>query len=1308
MIPSEDGPVISSPPAILKNSPSAMDHGTSANLTQPIINHNIQVKKSHGTEDSKLETSSSDPYDAVVSGRSNNPDNIKESTESEIEKLSTVNDATKSMGPSQLIDVNSQTSQPQVKKSEEYKEKAYPSLNNQPQPLESNKQKDSVSPLSSKPQPDKKSGKPDTLVNRIVVETETVDSSPSISLSSYDKSNQNSNSGIQSKHQFMDESSSKKESHKSDEPNMAGATSATANDSFNNNSAIFGATNLSTNPVALENYSGNNNTNQNISTTTTTNNNIPNNPPSVVTTTTTTTTSIPEMTLNNNLDLKSRVFSTSTIGDKVPKIEPNGAELVDSNAIVDHPDDELNDHKSASQTASHNAYSRSLRNKRSILMDSSANVTSNASLASKNVNVASQTTNVPNVNMANPNVPQNNVVSANYLDDDTRSITSSIKRSKPKPKLKKISSSRADIFEAQVEGALDDEEHSDGNETFVYESRGHSRDNSANTIELEASDGPNNYNNNNNDTDTVVDSKIEGPIDEESEETDSRNQADHPYHDHSGSASVNDNISNNDIFIDRKFSAQIQDPTEHFKLEKSSLRGIPRVVGNPNNNSQAYNPLGFAIDQEVLNTPSRGTKYSKQGKAYKKSRLTSRGNYDDCEEYTNNGDIFSNDSHYKGTKHTIEPSIGSSSMKDFYLNSNSGMTGPSEEKDYVDDQGSVHHYHFNGKYGGKGNNNNNNSRYNGSNLVRAPSKSRVTDPYQYQMSSSHENTSDSELEYTTDDFTYPKFTRYRKNPPSKYTNIHGDTHVLNRQVSIPENLTGESNHSTLTSGTTVPKKTGEVNARFISRNSSISNFDVTKAKAPPIHENNMNQFAKPKRGSSVSPVVNYHPHTFRRFSSRSKNRHQHLQQPSTPQQLHLQSQQPQQPSVAQQQQPPSFTIEESPSKNYQSINGGRVVANGRSVSTANTVKQYNSYSKPQMPNQLRTTISKLFDPQGTNLKRYSGVPDDFTVDDFEDENFDDDVNYFGYDLEDGSEINESTPLNFDYYNSYSRSPKLRNMNSLEDAKMNAYRHSRLVGKDQDQSIPYYNTPNAYYTVRGKKSYIQMIQSTFWGILLMVSFLSLGFFCGFFLASTKDLADVSIVDMNHLLVSTDELIFDIECDGINPGFTTIVLEDVDLDLFVKTRYLENDDDDDDNDGYDRLFHYQTFFIGNIKGLEYPMNFPSNMFDKKKVHATSSIRLIDPGKNNSDPTYNDGLQSNPEQIDTTKQLDILNSEHLTFSSETPTSRQKMWKVAIKYPFELIVRGKFNYKLPFGNSRKAIAVHKSISADPAQNFEHVAIEG
>lgn len=315
---------------------------------------------------------------------------------------------------------------------------------------------------------------------------------------------------------------------------------------------------------------------------------------------------------------------------------------------------------------------------------------------------------------------------------------------------------------------------------------------------------------------------------------------------------------------------------------------------------------------------------------------------------------------------------------------------------------------------------------------------------------------------------------------------------------------------------------------------------------------------------------------------------------------------------------------------------------------------------------FRTTISKLFDPQGTNLKRYLGVQDDFNADDIEDEN-DDGLDYFGYDLEDGSEINETTPLNLEYYNSY-RGPKLRNMGLLEEAKMQAYRHARHMSHNND--VPY----GVYYggvNKRRRRTWAQSAQLMLWGVVMMILFLVIGFMLGFFLALTKDLVDVSVETINHLLVSPEELIFDIECSGINPGFGSVSVTDVDLDLFVKTRYL--DDDDGDDDDYNRLFNYQTFFIGNIQTLEYPLVFPNSLFDKKEVLATSSIRLIEPGKNASDPTYNDGLR------DTVGAL---------------TLREQKWKTAIKYPFELIMRGKFNYKLPFSGAPRVIAVHKSVS--------------
>lgn len=358
------------------------------------------------------------------------------------------------------------------------------------------------------------------------------------------------------------------------------------------------------------------------------------------------------------------------------------------------------------------------------------------------------------------------------------------------------------------------------------------------------------------------------------------------------------------------------------------------------------------------------------------------------------------------------------------------------------------------------------------------------------------------------------------------------------------------------------------------------------------------------------------------------------------------------------------------------------------------------------PNQLRTTTSKLFEVKGSSLRRYSGVPDDVNIEDYIDQ-YDEEHEIEGgdyadtYEYDDFEEDDELTPLNVNAANGnirYNNSrnhhlkKKVPNFRSTDQGDYpqnfgdlkgsNGLRHSNSrILKNNKKSKNRFNqrqySPHNFYNPK-KSSKLQVLKNFFYFFVLVLLLLVFGFIAGFLLATTKDLQDVHILSIDDILVSYDELVFDLKVQAFNPGFVTVEVSDVELDIFAKSSHGINDFylpsylDDSKS--------VQTILLGSVTKFETPLEFSGGFFNRNHSLSKGELKLIHPGRNSTDG--GDDSSSPNHKID---------------------NDSDKWKTIINYPFDLIVRGSFKYSLPFFHTDRSVAVTKTISIDPAEEKKY-----
>ncbi|KAF5098629.1 hypothetical protein D0Z00_001972 [Geotrichum galactomycetum] len=289
----------------------------------------------------------------------------------------------------------------------------------------------------------------------------------------------------------------------------------------------------------------------------------------------------------------------------------------------------------------------------------------------------------------------------------------------------------------------------------------------------------------------------------------------------------------------------------------------------------------------------------------------------------------------------------------------------------------------------------------------------------------------------------------------------------------------------------------------------------------------------------------------------------------------------------------------------------------------------------------------------------------------------------------------------DYYHEYSESTPFRvAMNNKQSTANTSYGSFGGPGGRRawkGNAHPIYNTSTSNsgsraYSPHNYKRYgngadgnnvrFQRIRFTLWMILIILSILGLGFVMGFLLATTKPLHNVAIADMFDILVSDEELMFDVVVEGINPGFLSVEISNVDLDVFARSAYVQDDKNSKDKG------EPHTMLLGNIQHFEVPLSFDGGVLSRRLLKSVGQFRLVHPGRNTTSSPNDD----NDDDVD----LGVLPTEN---NSNSPSggsggggnggdidNGQKKWARVSLHPFELIIRGVLKYDLLLSNNKMA----------------------
>ncbi|KAF2416529.1 hypothetical protein EJ08DRAFT_673741 [Tothia fuscella] len=218
------------------------------------------------------------------------------------------------------------------------------------------------------------------------------------------------------------------------------------------------------------------------------------------------------------------------------------------------------------------------------------------------------------------------------------------------------------------------------------------------------------------------------------------------------------------------------------------------------------------------------------------------------------------------------------------------------------------------------------------------------------------------------------------------------------------------------------------------------------------------------------------------------------------------------------------------------------------------------------------------------------------------------------------------------------------------------------------------------------------------IVLVIMLLLLAFgVVGFLFAISTPLADASILEIQAVLASEQEIMFDLVVEAINPNLLPINIADMDINVFAKSKYVgsakwwrehENDTMPDREKGsrrrsrvlrldeYPGVGRYedfedddpkgnrQTMLLGRVDHFDNPLTFDGSFWKRHPHFSTGSLRLSKPG------------------------------------NRTELGGTERWERVLLHPFELIVRGTLKYKIPLGGRAYAANVGANATVKPEES--------
>ncbi|KAI9372185.1 vacuolar segregation subunit 7-domain-containing protein [Aspergillus egyptiacus] len=231
------------------------------------------------------------------------------------------------------------------------------------------------------------------------------------------------------------------------------------------------------------------------------------------------------------------------------------------------------------------------------------------------------------------------------------------------------------------------------------------------------------------------------------------------------------------------------------------------------------------------------------------------------------------------------------------------------------------------------------------------------------------------------------------------------------------------------------------------------------------------------------------------------------------------------------------------------------------------------------------------------------------------------------------------------------------------------------------------------------------------LICLLFLLLIGGGTSFIVAVTKPLLEVQVLEIQNVLASEQELMLDLNVQAVNPNLFPVVIDDIDVNIFAKSRYVGNDnfwhdhgadlarlgraerrkrsdiartaqcadtidceivltglthpkggvDKGTDPMPTDPAGDPQTMLIGRVFRLDSTLTFEASPWNHEPSTSIGQIRLARPG------------------------------------NSTEKGGSERWQRVLQHPFDLLVAGVIQYQLPLSSRSHSASISSSIRVTP-----------
>ncbi|KAL4735725.1 vacuolar segregation subunit 7-domain-containing protein [Aspergillus similis] len=220
---------------------------------------------------------------------------------------------------------------------------------------------------------------------------------------------------------------------------------------------------------------------------------------------------------------------------------------------------------------------------------------------------------------------------------------------------------------------------------------------------------------------------------------------------------------------------------------------------------------------------------------------------------------------------------------------------------------------------------------------------------------------------------------------------------------------------------------------------------------------------------------------------------------------------------------------------------------------------------------------------------------------------------------------------------------------------------------------------------------------------------------FIVAITKPLLDVEVVDIQNVLASEQELMLDLNVQAINPNLFPVIIDDINVDIFAKSRYVGTDQFwREDAPGPARLERAERRKRADIThtthctdGLDCESDRLVGQVGRSK-HKGGVDKGTDPIPSDPAGDHQTMLIGRVFRLDSTLTFEASpwHYEPSTSKGQIRLSRPgnstekggtERWERVLQHPFELIVAGFIRYQLPLSSRFHTSSISSSIKVTP-----------